>query len=80
VSIRYPRTLGDALSKNPNSNTIAQAQGEGAEKADSVMLDADDDQVDLSEEEKAMEMQVICSGTLTDDVSFSYIVSDVFLC
>ena len=69
VSIRYPRTLGDALSKTPDANTNAQAQREGAEKADSVMLDADDDQVDLSEEEKAMEMQVICSGTLTDDVS-----------
>ena len=66
VSIRYPRTLGDALSK---SNAQVQAQAQGVEKADSVMLDADDDQVDLSEEEKAMEMQVICSGTLTDDVS-----------
>ncbi|KAI4648721.1 uncharacterized protein J4E79_009792 [Alternaria viburni] len=65
VSIRYPRTLGDALSK-PNAQVQAQAQG--VEKADSVMLDADDDQVDLSEEEKAMEMQVICSGTLTDDI------------
>jgi transcription initiation factor TFIID subunit 2 len=33
------------------------------------MADADDDAADLSEEEKAMEMQVICSGILTDDVS-----------
>ncbi|KAF7446178.1 hypothetical protein PtrSN002B_006066 [Pyrenophora tritici-repentis] len=68
VSIRYPRTLGDALSKGPASSANAQTQADRAEKADSVMLDADDDQVDLSDEEKAIEMQVICSGTLTDDV------------
>ncbi|KAI8940036.1 hypothetical protein NX059_003758 [Plenodomus lindquistii] len=69
VSIRYPRTLGDALSKNAREQ-VAEAPGvtNGVEKADSVMLDADDDHVDLSEEEKAMEMQVICSGTLTDDI------------
>jgi transcription initiation factor TFIID subunit 2 len=69
VSIRYPRTLGDALGKNPPPVTGGQAQTDGEEKADSVMADADDDQADLSEEEKAMEMQVICSGVLTDDVS-----------
>jgi transcription initiation factor TFIID subunit 2 len=68
VSIRYPRTLGDALSKPNGTTNNAPTQVEGVEKADSVMLDADDDQVDLSEEEKAMEMQVVCSGTLTDDV------------
>jgi transcription initiation factor TFIID subunit 2 len=69
VSIRYPRTLGDALTKPTTPSANAQTQTDRIEKADSVMLDADDDQVDLSEEEKAMEMQVICSGTLTDDVS-----------
>ncbi|RYZ77736.1 MAG: hypothetical protein EOP04_30835 [Proteobacteria bacterium] len=37
------------------------------DKADSVMSDADDD-AGFTEEEKAMEMQVICSGVLTDDV------------
>ncbi|CAA9957493.1 hypothetical protein PTMSG1_01101 [Pyrenophora teres f. maculata] len=68
VSIRYPRTLGDALSKGSASSANAHTQADRAEKADSVMLDADDDQVDLSEEEKAIEMQVICSGTLTDDI------------
>lgn len=68
ISIRYPRTLGDALSKPVAASIAAPTLANGIEKADSVMLDADDDQVDLSEEEKAMEMQVICSGTLTDDV------------
>ncbi|CAO2657059.1 Nn.00g058620.m01.CDS01 [Neocucurbitaria sp. VM-36] len=69
VSIRYPRTLGDALSKAPPPSASGQLLTNGVEKADSVMLDADDDHVDLSEEEKAMEMSVICSGTLTDDIS-----------
>ncbi|OAL44282.1 hypothetical protein IQ07DRAFT_522503 [Pyrenochaeta sp. DS3sAY3a] len=69
VSIRYPRTLGDALSKPPLQGTNATTTANGVEKADSVMLDADDDGRDLSEEEKAMEMSVICSGTLTDDIS-----------
>ncbi|XP_014560027.1 hypothetical protein COCVIDRAFT_23795 [Bipolaris victoriae FI3] len=69
VSIRYPRTLGDALSKPspPNANPNGPP-ADGVDKADSVMLDVDDEQADLSEEEKAMEMQVICSGTLTDDI------------
>jgi transcription initiation factor TFIID subunit 2 len=65
MSIRYPRTVGDALSKT-SAPSSATSRGE---KADSVMADADDDAADLSEEEKAMEMQVICSGILTDDVS-----------
>ena len=68
VSIRYPRTIGDALSKTSTATTTHQALTNGADKADSVMADADDDAADLSEEEKAMEMQVICSGVLTDDV------------
>lgn len=68
IEIRYPRTLGDALSKPSLLPVSAEAQTNGVEKADSVMLDADDDQVDLTEQEKAMEMQVVCSGTLTDDV------------
>ncbi|KAH7076373.1 hypothetical protein BKA63DRAFT_281344 [Paraphoma chrysanthemicola] len=64
VSIRYPRTVGDALSKA----AAAPSSAVNGDKADSVMADADDDAADLSEEEKAMEMQVICSGILTDDI------------
>ncbi|KAF2026040.1 hypothetical protein EK21DRAFT_116242 [Setomelanomma holmii] len=65
VSIRYPRTVGDALSKTSAAPSTAV---NGGEKADSVMSDASDDTADLTEEEKAMEMQVICSGILTDDI------------
>lgn len=73
VSIRYPKTLGDALSKTATTFTNSLVLANGVEKADSVMLDADDDQVDLSDEERVMEMQVICSGTLTDDVRNSHL-------
>jgi transcription initiation factor TFIID subunit 2 len=68
MSIRYPRTMGDALSKHSAAAGTPQVLANGTEKADSVMSDADDD-AGFSEEEKAMEMQVICSGVLTDDVS-----------
>ncbi|KZM26342.1 hypothetical protein ST47_g2560 [Ascochyta rabiei] len=76
VAIRYPRTLGDALSKTPapaqvdaDTDTGRQAPPNGTDKADSVMTDIDDELADLSAEERAMEMQVICSGALTDDIA-----------
>ncbi|KAJ4355180.1 Transcription initiation factor TFIID subunit 2 [Ascochyta clinopodiicola] len=76
VAIRYPRTLGDALSKAPvpasaeaDTDTGIQALSNGTDKADSVMMDVDDELADLSAEERAMEMQVICSGALTDDIA-----------
>ena len=70
ISIRYPRTIGDALSKPRPANPAATSNSRpnGVPKADSVMSDIDDEQGDLTEEEKAMEMSVICSGELTDDV------------
>ncbi|KAF2795808.1 hypothetical protein K505DRAFT_359839 [Melanomma pulvis-pyrius CBS 109.77] len=70
IAIRYPRTIGDARSKErpAPAATNGNLQVNGASKADSVMSDANDDQDDMSEEEKAMEMSVICSGELTDDI------------
>lgn len=71
VAIRYPRTLGDALSKARApvaADADRQTVASGADKADSVMTDIDDELADLSAEERAMEMQVICSGALTDDI------------
>lgn len=70
VSVRYPRTLGDVFTKARND---AAANGtvemDGSPKADSVMSDVDDDLAEFDDEEKALEMAVICSGELTDDVS-----------
>ncbi|KAF2869456.1 hypothetical protein BDV95DRAFT_498745 [Massariosphaeria phaeospora] len=70
ISVRYPRSLGDALCKTPapGAGRGTQAQAAGSPKADSVMSDVDDEQEALSEEEKAMEMSVVCSGELTDDI------------
>ncbi|KAL5113695.1 Transcription initiation factor TFIID subunit 2 [Pleosporales sp. CAS-2024a] len=67
VSVRYPRTVGDALTKHAPGPAPSLALTSRVDKADSVMSDADDD-TGFSEEEKAMEMQVICSGVLTDDI------------
>jgi transcription initiation factor TFIID subunit 2 len=77
IAIRYPRTVGDAFSKaRPAAAAVnGVPQMDGVSKVDSPMVDVDDDQLDLSEEEKAMEMSVICSGELTDDVSYTRSVS-----
>jgi transcription initiation factor TFIID subunit 2 len=64
MSIRYPRTMGDALSKHSLAPATGQELVNGVEKADSVI----EDDAGFTEQEKAMEMQVICSGVLTDDV------------
>ncbi|KAL1644566.1 Transcription initiation factor TFIID subunit 2 [Didymella pomorum] len=72
VAIRYPRTVGDALSKATAPRVVGadgQVLASGEDKADSVMTDVDDELGDLSAEERAMEMQVICSGALTDDIA-----------
>src|SRR5690242_8441590 len=71
IAVRYPRTVGEALRK-ATAPALASADGQalasGVDKADSVMTDIDDELGDLSAEERAMEMQVICSGSLTDDI------------
>lgn len=70
VSVRYPRTLGDLYGKHRRLMESANDTVVGARspKADSVMCDLDDD-IELSDEERAMEVAVICSGELTDDIS-----------
>ncbi|ORY19439.1 hypothetical protein BCR34DRAFT_620920 [Clohesyomyces aquaticus] len=70
VAIRYPRTLGDVFGKSRSAaSSGAEQRVNGLEKADSVMSDGDDDHVEFTAEEKAMEMSVICSGELTDDIA-----------
>jgi transcription initiation factor TFIID subunit 2 len=73
ISIRYPRTLGDVWRNRKGQVSSASANGvvqtDNSPKADSVMSDVDEDPAEFSEEEKTMEMSVICSGELTDDVS-----------
>lgn len=66
LSVRYPRTVADALSKSPAAATPTQTNG--VQKADSV-LDGSYGDTDLTEEEQALEMRAVCSGELTDTVS-----------
>ena len=69
ISIRYPRTLGDVYRKASLPTAGAgNTSLDDSPKADSVMVDVDDEPSELTEEEKALEMSVICSGELTDDV------------
>jgi transcription initiation factor TFIID subunit 2 len=75
ITVRYPRTLGDVYSKPrpvTGTNGTAQLHDSPESKADSVMSDVDDDPAEFTEEEKALEMAVICSGELTDDVSMPW--------
>lgn len=77
ISVRYPRTLGDTYGKHRGARNgtngaevnVGSPDSPGSPKADSVMSDVDDDPAEFSEEEKALEMAVICSGELTDDIS-----------
>jgi len=58
ISIKCPRTLGDAL----NQKLVTQHRSNSPE--------ADNDSISrsLSEEDKMLEMTVVCSGLLTDEV------------
>ncbi|KAF1969039.1 hypothetical protein BU23DRAFT_513872 [Bimuria novae-zelandiae CBS 107.79] len=66
LSVRYPRTVADALAKRPVSDNRAQTYG--VTKADSV-LDGGHEDNDLSDEERALEMRAVCSGELTDTIN-----------
>lgn len=81
VSIRYPRTLGDVFKKAaaPLTNGVnGHATANGAltnglpngvhDEGDVPMPDAETDNSGLTEEDKALEISVICSGDMTDDV------------
>ncbi|KAF2146667.1 uncharacterized protein K452DRAFT_314912 [Aplosporella prunicola CBS 121167] len=82
ISIRYPRTLGDIYrnaASLPLTNSangvptppLTQANGlpNGvSHDSDVPMPDVDENPLDLSEEDKALELSVICSGDMTDDI------------
>jgi transcription initiation factor TFIID subunit 2 len=62
VLVRYPRTVGDALGKTLGAGAIPQTNGD--------LADGEEDDGDgFTEEERALEMTVICSGVLTDEIA-----------
>lgn len=79
VSIRCPRTLGDAFrsSKSFATNGVNGHAGSESALTDVVMHDTPlndqtpddhDTAMPLSEEEKALDLTVVCSGDMTDEV------------
>ena len=66
ISIKTPRTLGDAL----HQSLVTQRQyPEGNHNSNGGALVEDDaPRHDLSEEDKLLEMTVVCSGLLTDEI------------
>lgn len=81
ISIRYPRTLGDVFRKSRQSQTngvnghsaqngaLSNGAVNGVSKdVDMMILDGDDNTSSFTEEEKALDMSVVCSGDMTDDI------------
>lgn len=60
ISLKYPRTLGDALQK-------PLASHQNAVSGDKMQANGPDRSIDLAEEDKLREMAVICSGLLVED-------------
>ncbi|KAI9163155.1 Transcription initiation factor TFIID subunit [Paramyrothecium foliicola] len=57
ISVKYPRTLGDALQQA----LVTQQNG------DQMQIDGQDRPLHLSEEDKLIEMSVVCSGFLMEE-------------
>ena len=73
ISIKCPRTIGDAVRQAPNSNSEPQANSAHgvSNSADEIsgQRKADIESSDFSEEDKALDLAVICTGDVTDEVS-----------
>ncbi|KAK8225822.1 hypothetical protein HDK90DRAFT_536840 [Phyllosticta capitalensis] len=79
ISVKCPRTVGDIFRKadQPTKNgvnghlpngTLTNGAKSSSAETDVPMSDGDHDCNSLSEEDKTLEISVICSGDLTDDI------------
>ncbi|KAI9784806.1 MAG: hypothetical protein M1839_001536 [Geoglossum umbratile] len=73
ITIKCPRTLGDAVSHLVNAGNKQDHQPSislGDDREDVMMADEGfaQDLSGLSDEEKALDMAVVCSGDLTDEI------------
>ena len=74
IRIKSPRTLGDALNSRSNGKPSTNSNGDTSAPREAVELEAMDidaeDSLDLtlSEEEQTLDMQVICSGEMADEI------------
>ncbi|KAF7554109.1 hypothetical protein G7046_g6915 [Stylonectria norvegica] len=63
ISIKYPRTLGDALQQA----LVTQRNGASHGGADLMQIDGQERVFNLAEEDKLREMSVVCSGFLMEE-------------
>jgi len=67
ISIRCHKTLGDAFRKTPQGNSAeADVDMTGTDQKDKKPRD--EYLINLSEEEKSLDLSIVCSGEMTDDV------------
>ncbi len=88
VSIRCPRTLGDVFERRSSPASNAQDSGEpGYDKPKASLRNGNviavspdnvelQDSTGLDDEEKLLEMSVVCSGEMTDEVGSSLVVTE----
>ncbi|KND91065.1 Transcription initiation factor TFIID subunit 2 [Tolypocladium ophioglossoides CBS 100239] len=67
ISIKYPRTLGDALQQALVTQKDAVPNG-----SDKMQIDGQDKALKLAEEDKLREMTVVCSGFLMEETVDPY--------
>ncbi|KAK4629039.1 Transcription initiation factor TFIID subunit 2 [Fulvia fulva] len=85
IAIRCPRTLGDAFRRPKTGQVLENGDGVAATNGDVEMVNgtdapaktdntpmADEFLIDLSEEDAALELAILCVGSLLEDVADSY--------
>ena len=74
ISIKCPRTVGDALQQIPNSKSEPQANSahgvSNGVDGNSGQRKANIESNNFSEEDKVLDLAVICTGDMTDEVRF----------
>ena len=74
ISIKCPRTIGDALRQSPSSKSERQAHSayrvSNSVDGTSGQRKADIESNSFSEEDKALDLAVICTGDMSDEVRF----------
>ncbi|KAF6832482.1 hypothetical protein CPLU01_06165 [Colletotrichum plurivorum] len=68
IAVKCPRTLGDALWQPLATQQRANGNANGTRERALTSTSKADREFSLTEEDKLLEMTVVCSGTLTDEV------------
>lgn len=68
ISIRCHKTLGDAFRKTPQQESLVDGDVEMTGTDQQDKKPRDECSINLSEEEKSLDLSIVCSGEMTDDV------------